>query len=175
VFIVTQDTPSLGRGSSDNQLPGKNMKHIFQETQKEALLQRLARIQPNSTRAWGKMNVHQMLVHLADPFRAALLDRPVPYHPGILGRFPVNKMVSQWLPWPKGSPTAQEFIQGAQGSTPAEFEQDKQALIHLIHRFTQHGHNPAFPPHPVFGNLTNRQWARVMWRHLDHHLRQFSC
>jgi hypothetical protein len=158
----------------DSQLPG-NMKHLFQEKQKEALLHRLARIQGDSQRAWGKMNVHQMLVHVADPFRAALLERPVPYHPSILGRFPVNKLVSQWLPWPKGSPTAPEFIQGVKGSALAEFEKDKQAVVELIRLFVQHGDTRPFPPHPVFGKLSNRQWARVMWRHLDHHLRQFSC
>jgi hypothetical protein len=151
------------------------MRNILNEGDKTALLTRLSRVEPAAQRKWGTMNVHQMLVHLADPFRTALGDRPVAPLPGILSKFPVNKFVSQWAPWPKGAPTAAGFIPGKQGSSPVEFSQDKQALLSLIHRFTTHDPSVQFQLHPVFGKLTNRQWARVMWRHVDHHLRQFGC
>jgi Protein of unknown function (DUF1569). len=29
-------------------------------------------------------------------------------------------------------------------------------------------------PHYLFGPLTEAQWARWGWRHMDHHLRQFG-
>jgi hypothetical protein len=28
--------------------------------------------------------------------------------------------------------------------------------------------------HPMFGKMTADQWGRSMWKHLDHHLRQFG-
>jgi transposase InsO family protein len=30
-------------------------------------------------------------------------------------------------------------------------------------------------PHPFFGNLTPQEWSRGMYKHLDHHLRQFGA
>jgi len=29
-------------------------------------------------------------------------------------------------------------------------------------------------PHPFFGSLTPHAWSRGMFKHLDHHLRQFG-
>ncbi|RYG41811.1 MAG: DUF1569 domain-containing protein, partial [Chitinophagaceae bacterium] len=29
-------------------------------------------------------------------------------------------------------------------------------------------------PHPVFGHFTPQQWGQSMFKHLDHHLRQFG-
>ena len=150
------------------------MKNLFQQNEREPLLKRLTNVTPNLQNKWGSMNVHQMIVHLADPFRASLGDRPVPYYPSAFGKFPFNKFAALLMPWPKSAPTAPDFIQGLKGSSPAEFEQDKQALFLLIHRFAQHDNNHPFPLHPSFGKLTNKEWARVMWRHLDHHLRQFG-
>jgi hypothetical protein len=29
-------------------------------------------------------------------------------------------------------------------------------------------------PHPFFGPMTQQEWETLMWKHLDHHLRQFG-
>ena len=29
--------------------------------------------------------------------------------------------------------------------------------------------------HPFFGKMTKEEWARITFKHLDHHLRQFNC
>ena len=76
------------------------------------------------------------------------------------------------MPWPKGAPTADEFIQGKKGTPPTDFEQDKQKLLLTIHRFASYAE--PFAPSPVFGPMSNRAWGRLMWRHIDHHLRQFG-
>jgi len=86
----------------------------------------------------------------------------------------VSALVVWWMPWPKGAPTASEFIQGEGGTPPAEFERDKQALLLVIHRFAHHPENELFRSNPVFGRLSRRAWGRLMWRHIDHHLRQFG-
>ena len=48
------------------------------------------------------------------------------------------------LPWPKGMPTAPELQE------------------------------QRWPKHPGFGQLSARDWGVLIWRHTDHHLRQFS-
>ncbi len=45
----------------------------------------------------------------------------------------------------------------------------------LVRRFAAAG--PAGlsrEPHPFFGSLTTAEWEVLMWKHLDHHLRQFE-
>jgi hypothetical protein len=33
----------------------------------------------------------------------------------------------------------------------------------------------SFSPHPFFGKLNNKDWGRVTWKHLNHHLVQFGA
>lgn len=150
------------------------MKNLFNQTDTDALIQRLAYLTPHHTPKWGKMNAHQVIVHMADPLRCALGDRPVPLNPSIFSKWPINKLISQYLPWPKGAPTTPEFIQGMKGSQPVEFEKDKHELISWIHHFLQHQNSKPFPIQPTFGELSNNEWARLMWRHINHHLIQFN-
>jgi Protein of unknown function (DUF1569) len=78
------------------------------------------------------------------------------------------------MPWPKGAPTTPRFLPGT-GMTPSSaFEADKQALLAVLRRFGETSPDRAFAPNPVFGRLSRRGWGRLMWRHLDHHLRQFG-
>jgi len=150
------------------------MKNLFDTKEKDELLKRLSKLTAKHQPKWGKMNAQQLVAHLADPLRAALGERPVPFRPSMFGIWPFNKFASQIMPWPKGAPTAPEFIQGDKGTVPIEFEQDKKTLIGLINKFSEHQNASQFPPNPGFGKLTNKEWARLMWRHLDHHLTQFG-
>jgi len=150
------------------------MKNLFNEKERDELIKRLSNISETHLPRWGKMNVHQAVVHMTDPLRCAIGDRPVPLNPSILSKWPINKPISQYLPWPKGAPTAPEFIQGIKGSPTTEFEKDKQELILTIHRFCQYQNSKPFPIQPTFGKLNNMEWSRLMWRHINHHLTQFG-
>ncbi len=55
-----------------------------------------------------------------------------------------------------------------------EFEPDKQALLAVLGRFSETPRRAVLAPSPVFGPLSRRGWGRLMWRHVDHHLRQFG-
>jgi len=75
-------------------------------------------------------------------------------------------------PMRRNSPTAKVFV--IQGDRNLEAEQTR--LTGLIDRFTTAG--PAgctTHPHSFFGPLTPEEWAELMYKHLDHHLRQFSA
>lgn len=39
------------------------------------ILERLAKLRPDSARQWGKMSCHQMIVHLSDSFLLPLGER----------------------------------------------------------------------------------------------------
>jgi LPS sulfotransferase NodH len=48
-------------------------------------------------------------------------------------------------------------------------------LFGLVNRFVAAGANGCTNhPHSFFGQLTPDEWAILMYKHLDHHLRQFG-
>jgi len=53
-----------------------------------------------------------------------------------------------------------------------ELDAEKERLITMITTFSEA--NMSGKPHPFFGKLTNEQWCKGTWKHLDHHLQQFG-
>ncbi len=138
-----------------------------------AMLARLDALRPDSRRAWGKMDAAQMLAHCQQPLRVALGELKLKR---MLIGFLFGRLAKKQLlapkPWKPGMPTAPEFVV----TDAREFTKEKGALRALVERFGNGG--PAGltkQPHPFFGPLTSDEWQALQWRHLDHHLRQFSC
>jgi len=149
------------------------LKNLFDSKEREDLILRISKMKADMTPEWGKMNAHQTIVHLTDPLKAALGERPVQFEKSMFGVWPLNKLISQLLPWPKGAPTSQDFIQGMKGTKPVDFEKDLESLKETIICFSSQERSVKFNMNPLFGKLSNDEWARTMWRHIDHHLRQF--
>ena len=152
------------------------MKTLLSPNDKEEVLTRLQLIRPTSERRWGKMSAHQMVCHLTDGFRLYMslkTARPVavPY-PRIL-----LKWTALWspIPWPKGFKTAPELDQQAGGTPPAVFDTDMRELQNLVDRFTRQPRDFQWQPHPHFGRMSDRDWMRLAYLHMDHHLRQFGA
>ena len=121
---------------------------------------------------WGKMTAAQMVCHCADQLRVGLGDLPAVTTPIPLLRWrPARQVLIYWLPWPKGKiPTAPEM----QATKPAAWKDDLGALHALVDRFAGRRPDGEWASHPAFGPLGGREWARLSWKHLDHHLRQFG-
>ena len=47
-------------------------------------------------------------------------------------------------------------------------------LLASFNKVVAAGEMFAWHPHPMFGQLSGHSWGVLMWRHMDHHLRQFS-
>ena len=78
------------------------------------------------------------------------------------------------MKWPRGVSTRPEMEQGVGGSSPTEFDADRGELLQLMERFAE----PAAaerPAHPIFGRMTEEEWMRWGYLHVDHHLRQFGA
>lgn len=148
------------------------MKTLFAASDREAIHARLARLQPDSSASWGRMNVQQMVCHIADQLRVALGDTPctpVPA-PKILHSRIAREVLVYWLPWPKGVPTAPEM----KLAKPVTWDADVQAVRDLIDRFMKVQPTGAWAVHPGFGPMSGTEWGRLCYKHLDHHLRQFG-
>jgi hypothetical protein len=150
-------------------------KSLLNPKDKQESLQRLQRLQADSRPLWGQMSAHQMICHLADSFRAATGEK---------GASPatnfINRTVVKWIAlqapmrWPKGVKTRPEMDQLIGGTKPIEFETDRKILLELIERFTASKRDFLWGTHPLFGEMTELEWLRWGYLHLDHHLRQFG-
>ena len=146
------------------------MKTIWDEAARHALLIRLGQLQSNSPAKWGKFNVTQMVQHLADPLRAAMGEMQVAAKSGPLRNPVLRYLIIYWLPWPKGAPTAPEFIPPLGG----DFEGNRQELKKVLGRFVQYTQENRAFAHPAFGDLTREDWGVLTHRHIEHHLKQFG-
>lgn len=55
-----------------------------------------------------------------------------------------------------------------------ELEAERARLLGLIDRFAAGPQACTRHPHSFFGKMQPDEWATLMYKHLDHHLRQFS-
>ena len=152
------------------------MSTIAEPQRAEEIMSRLKTIALTSERAWGRMNAHQMICHLDDGIRMALDDRPVNFC-GNWASTHIVKYVALYspLPWPKGVKGPPELNQEIGGTRPVVFEADRDELLALIERLRMQPADSSPPQHPMFGPLSWAQWMILVYRHCDHHLRQFGA
>ena len=139
------------------------MKNLFEEPRVIEIKDRIKKLGPDSQRQWGKMDQAQMLAHCSEAIKMALGEIKPPRM--LLGRI-VGFIVKPLLfrndePMRKDSPTVKGL----------EMQRDK--LNKLIDRFFTLKQTTNFP-HSFFGRLTSEEWSVLMYKHLDHHLRQFG-
>jgi uncharacterized protein DUF1569 len=149
------------------------MKNLYDAACLQDLKQRLARLQPASQRQWGKMNAGQAVAHCSTAMEWAVGDTKPPrmFIGRIIGGLIRNKVVGDDEPMRKNSPTAPTLIV----TNEQELETERAKLNGLLDRFAANG--PAGctkHPHSFFGPLKPEQWAVLMHKHIDHHLRQFG-
>ncbi len=139
----------------------------------ELLARRFAAVTPQDQACWGRMNVYQMLRHVADAIRVPLGEFEVSEHTGLLWQT-VVKWAALWYPrpWPHNSATRPELDLCASGITAGDFEAARQDALTQLDRLRRARLDGV--RHPFFGNLTHKEWMRWGWLHNDHHLRQFG-
>jgi hypothetical protein len=152
------------------------METLLSPKDNQEIIARLEALRPTSPRLWGKMSAHQMICHLSDGFRMYMGLKPVnpaslPYPRSLL------KWVALWapMPWPKGFKTVPELDQQVCGTQPAVFESDVRELQSLVERFAHQPRDFQWQPHPYFGQMSEKEWMRLAYLHMDHHLRQFGA
>ncbi len=146
------------------------MRSIFNPQDHRSLHDRVQRLRTDRQPQWGKMSTVQMVAHLADALRMAsgeleVAPKKVPFRYS-----PLKELVLYVLPIPKGLPTAPELIARKPGDWSAEVAELREQLNGLVQR----GAEALAPAHPAFGTLSAKQWGVLIYRHMDHHLRQFG-
>lgn len=148
------------------------MKNLFDPDVHTEVIKRLNSLTPETQRLWGKMNVAQMLAHCKEAFKVPLSEKKMPrMFIGLLLGWAFKKKLYNNEPWKKNLPTAPDFII----KDERDFEKEKRELTELVDRFYSGGSEKVgLHPHPMFGSYTTEQWGKSMYKHLDHHFRQFG-
>ena len=148
------------------------MKTILNTSDKETILSRIIQVQHDSERQWGKMTVNQMICHCTDQIRSAIGEIETKDRTTFSYRTFIKFLALYVIKIPKGKvKTVSEFDQDKKGTRPTEFKKDHQELINSLERFENASQ---YYPHPTFGKLSKKEWSRLIYVHLDHHLTQFG-
>jgi Protein of unknown function (DUF1569) len=138
----------------------------------EQLLTRFQKLTPQTSRQWGKMTASQMVKHCVEPLRGLLGETDVPSRgaPAVLRMFPMKQLIIFVFPFPKGAPTAPEFVI----QNEPDLESSREELAAVLERARARGMAGEYKAHPAFGKLNGKAVGALTYKHLDHHLRQFG-
>ena len=150
------------------------MKNLFDATVAGQVKARLGKLGPQCERRWGKMTAPQMLAHCSMSMQWAVGEvapekRTLPAR--LMGPLVKRMVLRNEDPLWKNSPTAKSLIVADE----RDLSRERERLSAFIDRFATGG--PArctTNPHSFFGKMKPEEWAILMYKHLDHHLRQFG-
>jgi hypothetical protein len=111
-----------------------------------------------------------MLAHCNILHEQALRKTPPGKLPNFLVRFIIKKIILSPKPFKQGLPTGKELIM----TDMRDFGREKQNMLAYLEEIKKRGAGADWPLHPAIGKIKGSEWGYVMWKHLDHHLRQFS-
>ncbi len=149
------------------------MRNLFEAARVDEIKRRMAQLRPESERQWGKMTAAQAVAHCSGGMELALGDRTPPrmFVGRIIGGIIKPKVLGNDEPLPRNSPT----VKGLVVQDDRDLAKERERLCGLIDRFAAAGAKGCTAqPHSFFGPLTPDEWAILMYKHLDHHLRQFG-
>lgn len=146
------------------------MKSVWNPADARDLHDRIDRLSGTTAARWGRMSAPQMIMHLCDALRMASGELPVRSRNLPIRYPPLKQLIVYFVPIPKNFPTAPELIARA----PSEWTADVGELHLRLEEFVRRGPTATAAEHPAFGKMTGRQWGVLVYRHMDHHLRQFG-
>ena len=149
------------------------MTTLFEPGPAAALLERLERLTPASPAHWGKMDVAQMLCHVTRALHSptgALAPPLLPWPVRLVGRLVKRRALGE-APFSRNAPTSPAFkVVDARA-----FATEKAAFLDAFRILADGGpHRVTATEHVFFGPMTAAEWGRLMYKHIDHHFRQFG-
>lgn len=147
------------------------MKSIFEKTTREEIINRINSLNENSAAQWGKMNIFQMLHHCVlceemylgkKKYKRAFIGR-------LFGKIGLKNLLKDEKPMQRNAPTSAAFkIKEENG----DISNEKNKWIALIEEYEHYSNNDF--EHWFFGKMSHEQIGYLVYKHNDHHLRQFN-
>jgi hypothetical protein len=152
------------------------VKNLFDSRLAVDTKQRIMKLDSSSQRLWGNMTVAQTVAHCTSGLEMAMgviKPKRAPFPGNVLGLLIKPMVFGNDKPIRRNSPSSPELF--STDLTSRDFERERGHLIAAIDRFTNEGAACCSRhAHPFFGPLKPQQWAILMYKHIDHHLRQFG-
>jgi hypothetical protein len=149
--------------------------NIFTKEVSQEVINRINKLKPESERQWGKMDVAKMLAHCNVAYEMIYEPEKHPkpnFFMSIILKLFVKNIVVGEKPLKKNSQTAPAFIM----KSDKDFNTEKSRLIAYIEQTQQLGKTHFEGKESnSFGILTGDEFNNMMYKHLDHHLTQFSA
>ena len=149
------------------------MKNLFEREAIDEVISRIDTLQPAAQRQWGKMDVAQMMAHCSAGLDMASgqLILPRLFIGRLLGPL-VKPIFTNEKPFGRNNPTDPKLVVSDQ----RDFLREQSRLKVKVQQFYEGGEAKCTRhPHPFFGDLSPQAWSRGMYKHMDHHLRQFGA
>ena len=163
------DTPTGRPDPHTQQLIAMETKDLYDQEVFNEILERLENLGPDSQAIWGKMTVSQMLAHCAEvqDVNNGKALKGTPFIIKLVGPLFKNKLIEK-KPYPKNMRTHPQYIM----DSPEDFLKQRDRLIDSIRTMHALGRNDF--KHPIFGKLTAAEKGWALYKHHDHHLKQFG-
>lgn len=146
------------------------MKTIFDPKTVSELVSRINSLQANSQAQWGKMNTYQMLKHCTlseEMFQGKKAYKRL-FIGKLFGSMALTGILKNENPMKINQPTHPEMKITGTGNC----ENERAKWIELLQGYTFFSNNNFI--HPFFGKMTTEQIGNYVYKHTDHHLRQFG-
>lgn len=146
------------------------MKTIFDTGTRDEVLARIHTLHANTAPQWGKMHVAQMIKHCAqwDEMALGKTRYKQAFVGKLFGKLALKDMLKD-KPVRKNLSTVPSF----KIKDMPDFAKEKNKWIQLLHEYEQYQGTGFI--HPFFGAMTKEQTGQMVYKHIDHHLRQFNC
>ncbi|MGE8525016.1 DUF1569 domain-containing protein [Chryseobacterium rhizosphaerae] len=149
------------------------MKTIFNKAEREELIGRINTLNSHNTAQWGKMNLYQMMKHCtrwndwvlgngAHSYRQEFLGK-------LFGKMVLKGMVKDDKPMKKNAPAGIFTIKEQNG----DIQDEKKIWLAQMTAYENFS-NPEFI-HDFFGKMKTEDIGIFVYKHMDHHLRQFNA
>lgn len=147
------------------------MKSIFDKKIRNEVITRINLLNENNSAQWGKMNLYQMLKHctLWEEMIQGKKQYKRMFIGHLFGKMALKKVLKDLTPLRHSTPTLPELIiKEKDGNIVTQ----KLEWISRIEEYANFSNKDFI--HVFFGRMTEEQIGYFVYKHIDHHLRQFN-
>jgi hypothetical protein len=147
---------------------------IEDEQKRKEIFDRIDKLNADSKPKWGKMTPAQTLKHIRLVFSPSIGELEMPDKSSFFTRTLLKKLLLSDINVPEGkTPKTFPEVDMVGSSIPVEdFETEKKLLKDAIDRVLKK--DELNQKHFMLGKINNKQWYRLIYRHITYHLRQFG-
>ncbi|HET7115316.1 MAG TPA: DinB family protein [Hanamia sp.] len=147
------------------------MKSVFEKETRDEVIYRINSLNEKSLALWGKMNIYQMLAHNAmwQQLMLGKVKSKRVFMGRIFGKAALKNALKDESPLRKNTPTTPEVMAREKSG---DLEMQRKKWIKELEEYANYSSTEFV--HPFFGKMTRQEVGYFVYKHSDHHLRQFG-